>query len=65
MWIAAIVCFVIAFLLQRSIANDNKKEGVLVRDTDAIYIGGFSDVKGGGKAHIKVKEDVIEVMFGA
>lgn len=63
-FLAVMFCFFIAYLCSNSIEKENKTENIIIRDASAMYIGGFSDVKGGEKAHIKVKQHEIEIMFG-
>lgn len=67
MWYMAlfmVACFIISSLLKRNIEETDKKENVLVRDVSAIYVGGFPDVEGGSKAHIVVKKETINILFG-
>ncbi len=58
-----IICFSIAFFLKKSIDRTNQKEGVLIRDVLAKYIGGFQDIEGGCSAQIAVKEDSVDLLL--
>lgn len=62
--VGAIAMFVIAYLLNDSIQKQDIREGVLIRDEFAKYIGGFSDLAGGKDASILIKEDCINIFIG-
>ncbi len=66
-WISIIIIiFIVFFLADKSIKKDlkrEKEEGIIVSDKSAKYIGGFPDVSGGKKAHIKVKQNEVEIVL--
>lgn len=65
MWFIAIAAIVIGMMGLRAVEKKEKKLGILARDGSATYIGGFSNIVGGKKAIIGVKEDFILISIGS
>lgn len=61
-WVGLALCIFIIYLLVQSDnkrIEQEKKEGIVLSDPMAKYLGGFPDVAGEKNVHFKIKENII------